>query len=893
MPLFRCFIGLIIRGGSGYFRQSAKIVYCPCKYFAYNGGAIDERMMCMKEEWKSVLHSTWLKVVLVAIIIIPMCYAGIFLGSMWDPYGNSGAIPVAVVNNDHDVEYNGKTLDVGKELVSNLLENDAMKFQEVDAVSAEKGLEDGTYYMIITIPNNFSEHATTLLDENPKKMELQYTTNPGTNYIATKMDDSAMAKIRDSVSETVTKTYAETLFAQIQEVSSGLKEASDGSGQLADGAATAKNGSETIASNLNVLASSTLTFEDGANTLVKGLQEYTDGVDRVHDGAAQLNSGVQTMAESSTALVSGVDALHTGSNALTQGVKSYTDALSQLNAGSNQIASNNAALNLGMQQLAQGTTSLHKGSTAVLQGLTTLSNTIGTNLDENAEKVKYLQTQNNTTAQAVKELAQQAQALQTNIQLLSQNQQAQIEKLQAIKANPALSDAEKASLEEVIQSMQATPYAQLQEVLAQLSTQSGDMSTLLQADYATIHQFTQSLAQIQTSLTMHGGSADTTGLIAGMTSIEQGLASMDTSLNQQNGLVASVQQYTASVGFVADNLTTLNSKSTDLIAGSTQLSTGLGQLNNQVPALVNGVGQLQEGTSSLLAGTNQLTVNNPTLVNGASALADGSTQIHDGASLLAQGSTTLVNGLSQLQDGSGTLQTSLADGANKSNLQVSDKTNEMMANPVTLNHTEISSVENNGHAMAPYMMSVGLYVACMAFTLMYPLLKNNCKTKSGFKMWLSKAGVMYIVSTLMGISMIAALMLINGLQPYQVGMTMLIACLVAAAFMSMIVFLSITCGKIGSFIVLIFMVLQLGGAAGTYPIETSPSFYNTIHPFMPFSYSVEAFRHTLAMGGDITTDILVFAGMIVVFSILSILFYRWKVSISEEQYEQTLLSKFH
>lgn len=61
--------------------------------------------------------------------------------------------------------------------------------------------------------------------------------------------------------------------------------------------------------------------------------------------------------------------------------------------------------------------------------------------------------------------------------------------------------------------------------------------------------------------------------------------------------------------------------------------------------------------------------------------------------------------------------------------------------------------------MAPYMMSVGLYVACMAFTLMYPLFNDIEKAKSGFRYWLSKATVWFTISTIASIVMIGALML--------------------------------------------------------------------------------------------------------------------------------------
>ena len=55
-----------------------------------------------------------------SIIAIPSIYAGVFLGSIWDPYGNTKEIPVAVVNEDKKVEYNDSTLNVGKELAKSL-----------------------------------------------------------------------------------------------------------------------------------------------------------------------------------------------------------------------------------------------------------------------------------------------------------------------------------------------------------------------------------------------------------------------------------------------------------------------------------------------------------------------------------------------------------------------------------------------------------------------------------------------------------------------------------------------------------------------------------------------------------------------------------------------------
>ena len=82
----------------------------------------------IKNEWKSLWNNKILIIVVMAIIVIPVIYAGLFLKSMWDPYGNLDKLPVAVVNNDKSVEYNGKTLSVGSDMVDELKDNDSLDF---------------------------------------------------------------------------------------------------------------------------------------------------------------------------------------------------------------------------------------------------------------------------------------------------------------------------------------------------------------------------------------------------------------------------------------------------------------------------------------------------------------------------------------------------------------------------------------------------------------------------------------------------------------------------------------------------------------------------------------------------------------------------------------------
>ena len=128
----------------------------------------------LKQEWKKLLGNKIMLIVIVAIIAIPTIYTTLFLGSMWDPYGNIDKLPVAVVNEDVPAVYGTSTLHVGDEMVKNLKKDASLDFTFTDQEAARRGLKDGSYYMVITIPENFSSNAATLTDKNPEKMELLY-----------------------------------------------------------------------------------------------------------------------------------------------------------------------------------------------------------------------------------------------------------------------------------------------------------------------------------------------------------------------------------------------------------------------------------------------------------------------------------------------------------------------------------------------------------------------------------------------------------------------------------------------------------------------------------------------------------------------------------------------
>ncbi|WP_455579970.1 YhgE/Pip family protein [Faecalibacillus intestinalis] len=842
----------------------------------------------IKQEWKNILKNHWIQIVLVALILIPSIYTVVFLGSMWDPYGNSGDLPVAVVNKDKAVEYNDKKLDVGDQLVKKLKDNDSLDFHFVNSKEANKGLKNGDYYMVITIPSNFSKNATTLLDKNPKKMVLNYTTNPGTNYVASKMDDSAIAKIKAEVSSSVTKTYAETIFTSIGTMSDGFAEASDGTQQLSDGMTQLEDGNKTISDNLKVLASSSLTFKDGTNTLTKGLKDYTNGVVTVNNGIYQLKTGVGTLGSATPTLASGVSDLNTGAQALNKGVSDYTAGVSQALAGANQLVENNTALNAGVKALGEGAEKLVAGNQQVVDGVK--------KLQENLETSKKTMAASQDSLTQLSDGKTSLDNYATLIKTLNASGDAQKQGIASKLLTSGMSRAE-------IDAYRLTNYFPVDKYKDGVASYMDSVATYTTGASTAINTLSSStkssLNDLDAALnggTLTDGTKVPTGLVSGTQTVQAGLNEVNAKVNggkyvtvdndgnikqvtvdSKDALVAGVQAYTAGVDSLQKGLTQIADNNTALTSGATALADGTSKLNSNVPELTKGITALTSGVDQLATGTSTLVSNNATLMNGANQLSDGAGQISDGASKLAAGSDTLGDGIKSAADGVTTLNDALKSGAEESKIDSTDKTTDMVATPVETSHKEISKVENNGHAMAPYMMSVGLYVTCLAFALMYPIRHGIKKAENAWKYWASKATVMYTVSTLAAIVMVTALRLINGFEPVNLGLTYLLAILISAAFMSLVMLLSLTTGFIGDFLLLVFMIVNLGGSAGTYPLDTGPAIYKAIHKFVPYTYSVDGFRKTISMTApSISVEIAVFAGILIVCSLLTVVYFKYK-----------------
>ncbi|KAA0955983.1 YhgE/Pip domain-containing protein [Sporosarcina sp. ANT_H38] len=319
-------------------------------------------------EWKLVLRSKKLIVPMIAILFIPVLYAGMFLWAFWNPYANMSDLPVAIVDLDNGAEMDGEKLALGKELTDKLIDSKQFDFKKVSKSDAEKGLGNEDYYVVIEIPENFSEHATTLLDDEPEKLTIVYKPNEGFNFLSAQIGETAMDRIRAEVNEQVATTYAEKIFDSITEMGDGFGEAADGAGELHDGATKLSSGADELKGYLETLASSTITLADGSQKLAQGASDAAKG-------ANELNKGLGTLSQGSKDLLTGAQKASAGASGLKDGIAQYTEGVGQLTVSYGQIAQKEkefdgavstvkektAELNTAAGQLAKGSTNLGAG----------------------------------------------------------------------------------------------------------------------------------------------------------------------------------------------------------------------------------------------------------------------------------------------------------------------------------------------------------------------------------------------------------------------------------------------------------------------------------------------------------------------------------------------------
>ncbi|MFT4262614.1 MAG: YhgE/Pip family protein [Nocardioides sp.] len=368
-------------------------------------------------ELRRLTSSRMSRLAVLAMVLIPTLYAGLYLYANHDPYGGLSRVPAAIVVADTGATADGEEVDYGRDIADRLLESGDFGWHEVSAATAAAGVEDGTYDFALTIPAGFSTALTSSARFDPEQARLVMTTNDANSYLAGTIADTVTTKVRDAVASQVSEKAATTLLESLGRIRTQLVEAADGAQELADGLGSARTGARKLAkgadrldAGLGTLQRRTASLPSQTRALATGAAKVAQGndqvaavgrraaaaagrvVDRYADVRADLvrrmheqglddqqiqallavyddlgtplrsaNSTVRSASSRLDELADGADQVAAGADRLADATPALTSAIRQAHAGAGELADGAGTLRRGLVKLDAGADQLAAG----------------------------------------------------------------------------------------------------------------------------------------------------------------------------------------------------------------------------------------------------------------------------------------------------------------------------------------------------------------------------------------------------------------------------------------------------------------------------------------------------------------------------------------------------
>lgn len=292
------------------------------------------RLPRTRREWRRPL-------MLLAVLVVPLAFAGLFVGAVAPADNGAAAIPAAIVNDDQlvtSVAEDGSEQHVlaGRQLVTELTGDEAsgVEWTITNADDAEKALAAGEVYAIVTVPADFSRSIVSLSGDDPQRAELSIRTDDAHNYLTGSIAQVVGDSLVTTFGNEVTTQVIAGLYSGMGELGVALADAATGASEISEGAGD-------LSSGLSQLTDGAASAGSGARSLAGGVDEYVGGVSQLAGGLRGFQSQISAM-----------DATRIGVAPYTTGVSQLSDALA-VAVGNLAADPGNAAL-LGQVQYLTG-----------------------------------------------------------------------------------------------------------------------------------------------------------------------------------------------------------------------------------------------------------------------------------------------------------------------------------------------------------------------------------------------------------------------------------------------------------------------------------------------------------------------------------------------------------
>ena len=780
-----------------------------------------------KNDFRALTRHFFAFLIILAILFLPALYAWFNIYAFWDPYGKTGDVSIAVVCNDRDyMDEDGKIINIGNQLVEELKQDEKIGFVFLD--DADKAVDDlyaGKYYAAVIIEPDFTYNMYNFLKEDMFSPTINFYQNEKTNAIAVKVVEAAGDKVKQSVNKAYIQAIVETLFGKFNTFSEGVQ------------------GDNTINMLRNTLAK-----------IDKNLAQYDDTIDQF---VAANNSLVGTLNNSNSTIDYTIHLL--GNERI-----NISKQVSYIESTKNDIALINEEVNnllTGLQDSVQNAIykldRLYNGG----EDPDTVKETLKELERQYQELIDYLThsgisgPEAEDALSALNRIRDKITQLREQLGMNAQNDANAADQLKA--------DYNEVTVPMVYTAVTGYDYDDLAN--AQKTEQSMDTMMTFMADDAE-----QRIVNIQNNVEIAKTTTDDNTREKALTAakndsviVSQELSALGTAMDAvEDAAGATDKKASTAAAHAAGNTKDAGEIFDDILNGNRDID-----LIEYLQVISDLLGNARVALTEIVypSITTLLTNLQDSLGDLSSVLLDLSDVMGKVPPIVSELSNTfgaVNNALVQVKDLISSYRTRIADALGVLNGDTEDtrlqqvldfmdvdpqSIAEFLASPVTIRAESVYPVESYGAAMAPFYSMLAIWVGCI---ILNAILKVDTPIELIGATSRQKFFGRYLIFALLSLIQTMVIMggdlLIFGMDCAHPGL-FLLSGVVTSLTCSMLAYsMAIAFGNIGKALFVVFLIIQIAGSGGSYPIELLPDFFQQVYLFFPFPYAINAMREAIA-----------------------------------------------
>lgn len=869
-------------------------------------------------DWKRIAKNPIAVLLMIALMVIPSLYAWFNIKALWDPYSNTGELPIAVYSADAGASFQGKDIEIGDQVIDNLHENKQLGWRFVDSKEqVVEGVKSGKYYAGIYLPKDFSEDLLSFTSGDIKKPKIEYYLNQKINAIAPKITDKGASSIQQEITDEFIKTASSTLLSVFNEIGYNIDENLVSINKVKDLILKTNDNLDEIDQYTQEIVAVQGKLPELKQKLAQAnqMQSYLPQIDDLGQKLVALNQKFPELKQQASVILT-----------LQQKIPEIQQAGQQLATVDSDFASIQQTLTDGINEAKQGLQIIQQVQQILpdVQKLGNQADDLATTTKNGAEQLKG----------AVPSIANSVQVTLGSISQVATTTSSIVGTINQAIADNELTDAERANLEQLLQDF-------IDNVNRQKDANNSVISFMeqlkAQADANGMTEASQALTTIINQLHTINTALDT---------LTQRLANLKQAV--QNNNVDDIRNYLGQIQDAANNVANL-ANAIDVQQISNTITTVLDKVISTITTAQGVLNQAQQIDFASLLNNTQQTVANaiPILEKYQQQMPAIGQEVHDANVLLNGHMDTIVNGINtgaslynnelpvveqRLNQAANFMQNdwpgvkndinqglnvaneklpevesalnmatdliqndwpSIRSGIQKATAAINQgdqtidfgevikllkldaqKESNFFAEPVDLETNTMYPIANNGSASTPFYTALCLWVGAVLFSSVTTTDFYLDKKDRGKYTKREQFSARMLTYMTMGIAQALVVTLGNyfllGVYVKNPVWSVLFALLIVIAFTMMVYVLVALFGTVGKGIAIIILVLSISGGGGNYPIQVSGKFFQAVNPWLPFTHAVNLLRESA--GGiywpNAQTDILIMIFIVILFGVV-------------------------